>query len=69
VTSSGYIYNGATGIFTIDSQAAIIPTGAAGSAHSMRFVYNLARQVPIANKNEVRSWGALACVYLGLPQS
>ena len=27
------------------------------------------RVMPVANKNQVRSWGSLACVYLGLPAS
>lgn len=29
---------------------------------------NSASQIAVANKVQVRSWGALACVYLGVPK-
>ncbi len=31
--------------------------------------FDSSRVVPVANKVQVRAWGALACVYLGLPAS
>ncbi|MDR2076031.1 MAG: hypothetical protein LBP61_03735 [Desulfovibrio sp.] len=31
--------------------------------------FRASRKVPTAAKNQVRAWGALACVYLGLPVS
>lgn len=33
-----------------------------------RQALNAANTVPVANKNQPRAWGALACVYLGAPR-
>ena len=30
--------------------------------------FDTSRVVPTANKNQPRAWGALACVYLGIPK-
>ncbi len=33
-----------------------------------RLLFDTSRVVPVANKNQPRAWGALACVYLGVPR-
>ena len=42
--------------------------GYASSALGRRLGFDSGRQVPVGNANKVRSWGALACVYLGAPR-
>lgn len=41
--------------------------GGGGASDSIKVALDPSRVVPIANKNQVRAWGALACVFLGLP--
>ena len=42
--------------------------GGSTSQTRPRTYMQLSRQVPTANKNQPRAWGALACVYLGAPK-
>ena len=43
------------------------------NSEAITYIYNMyldaSRVVPTANKNQPRAWGALPCVYLGLPAS
>lgn len=42
-------------------------TGTSYQGQSSNLLIDASRQVPVANQNQPRAWGALACVYLGLP--
>jgi hypothetical protein len=45
------------------------PGGADANLLTPWIIFDPSRVVPTANKNQPRAWGALACVYLGLPAS
>jgi hypothetical protein len=57
--SEGIFYPGST----VRSQGVLGDT----SQHTYDLLYDNARVEPVADKNRIRSWGALACVYLGQP--
>lgn len=42
-------------------------SGGIGSTYPFQGNFDLSRGLPVANKNQPRAWGALACVYLGRP--
>lgn len=57
--------SGFNGVFTRTDVGSPYISGAmlSNASHTLRL--DISRQVPTANKNQPRAWGALACVYLG----
>ncbi len=67
LVAGGYCYG--TGCFAAESVGPVgAPVNASYTAASV-IRLKASRIVPTAAKNQVRAWGALACVYLGLPAS
>ena len=59
--------NSASGAFVRSSTSGASVNTAAASFYMSQFSFNASLVVPTAAKNQPRAWGALACVYLGLP--
>lgn len=57
------------GAMAIQTPQTLRTTQTSGAVGTYDLIFNPARVVAVANKNQVRSWGALACVYLGQPAS
>lgn len=66
VSSAAQIFDISSGVFgLLEKNLAPKAGGSNTTAIYDDFDINVARQVPTANKNQPRAWGALACVYLG----
>ena len=56
-----------SGAFYVNSHSGYgLPMSGGSTAYGSM---DTSRVVPVASKNQPRAWGALACVYLGLPAS
>ena len=60
--------DGASGAFAPAGLSGPTPTPQSGSGGRGSLRMTASRVVPVANKTQTRAYGALACVYLGLPR-